>query len=85
LSGMSISTMYTFYNAFWKRFCEKNRDSWIHYPTTPEEAAENLETYRRLGFPGKFVVIIIVRQIFVDSQTFNYIYTYVYIYVYIGL
>jgi hypothetical protein len=52
LSGMSISAMHTFYHIFWKRFCEKNRDSWIHYPTSPAEAAENLEVYRRLGFPG---------------------------------
>lgn len=52
LSGMSISTMQPFFHFFLNKFCEVYREAWIKYPKTPEEAADNLEVYRRLGFPG---------------------------------
>lgn len=52
LSGMSIATMQSFYHVFWKRFVEKNKDHWIYYPRNANEAADNLEVFRRLGFPG---------------------------------
>lgn len=42
LSGMSISTMQPFFHFFWNRFCEFYRETWIKYPKTPEEAADNL-------------------------------------------
>jgi hypothetical protein len=52
LSGMSISTMHTFYHAFWERFVANFRDIWIFYPTDKITAADNLAVYARLGFPG---------------------------------
>lgn len=52
LSGMSISTMQLFYHAFWEKFVCIYRDSWIFYPSTAVDAAENLSVYARLGFPG---------------------------------
>lgn len=52
LSGMSISTMQPFFHYFWNKFTEVYREIWIKYPKTPEEAADNLAVYRRLGFPG---------------------------------
>jgi Plant transposon protein len=52
LSGMSISTMHTFYHAFWERFVANFRDIWIFYPTDKITAADNVAVYARLGFPG---------------------------------
>ena len=52
LSGMSISTMQTFYHQFWAKFVSVFHDRWIVYPTTAVEAADNLAVYGRLGFPG---------------------------------
>ena len=49
---MSISTMQPFFHYFWNKFTEVYREIWIKYPKTPEEAADNLAVYRRLGFPG---------------------------------
>jgi hypothetical protein len=52
LSGMSISTMHSFFHFFWDKFVEVFQDRWISYPTTALEAADNLAVYGRLGFPG---------------------------------
>lgn len=52
LSGMSISTMHTFYHVFWDRFVSNFRDSWIFYPVDKIAAADNLAVYAKLGFPG---------------------------------
>lgn len=52
LSGMSIATMQNFFHQFWAKFNENFREEWIVYPTTAVEAADSLEIYRRLGFPG---------------------------------
>ena len=57
LSGMSISTMQPFFHFFWNKFCEVYRETWIKYPKTREEAADNLAVYRRLGFPGAVVSV----------------------------
>ena len=52
LSGMSIATMQKFFHQFWAKFSELFRKEWIVYPTNAAEAADSLEVYRRLGFPG---------------------------------
>lgn len=52
LSGMSISTMHTFYHFYWAKFVTVFKERWIYYPTTAAEAADNLKVYSRLGFPG---------------------------------
>ena len=52
LSGMSISTMQSFYHFFWDRFVVALKDRWIFYPTDAAGVADNLEVYARLGFPG---------------------------------
>ena len=52
LSGMSIATMQIFFHQFWAKFNENFREEWIVYPTTAVEAADTLEIYKRLGFPG---------------------------------
>ena len=52
LSGMSISTMQSFYHFYWDRFVVALKDRWIFYPTDAAGVADNLEVYARLGFPG---------------------------------
>ena len=52
LSGMSISTMQSFYHSFWDRFVRAFKDRWIFYPTDAVGVADNLAVYARLGFPG---------------------------------
>lgn len=52
LSGMSIQTMHGFFHDFMDHFVEEFKDDWITYPKTAEEASDNLEHYKRLGFPG---------------------------------
>jgi hypothetical protein len=37
---------------FWARFVKEKKAQYIKHPTNPAEAADNLEVYRRLGFPG---------------------------------
>ena len=52
LSGMSVSTMQSFYHHFWDKFVREFKDRWFTYPTTALEAEDNLAVYGRLGFPG---------------------------------
>ena len=48
LSGMSISTMQSFYHLFWDRFVVALKDRWIFYPTDAAGVADNVEVYARL-------------------------------------
>lgn len=52
LTGMSISTIQTFYHVFWKRFVDELYDTVIVAATTLEVAEKAMATYASMGFPG---------------------------------
>lgn len=52
ITGMSVSTMQTFFHNFWALFRTHYGPLWINYPKTPEEAKFSASVYEKLGLPG---------------------------------
>ena len=52
LSGISEETMRAFFHSFCKWFRDEIYPKFVHMPSTPDEAAEILAAYARVGLPG---------------------------------